>query len=602
MNVLTIREAYESEEDKELGLIKAAKLLKPDVNDTQEAETVLSVVVFRLLDKDRLPEAGMLLWGEHVFNCRPKSVSMIHDLYQRSGQGIILGASSMGKSYTLMALVLLDWIRDPAWTSVKIISTTAGHSKSNTFSTIVALHKNAMITLPGKCLDGFIGLDSTGDKRSSIAVVAIPAGDDGKGRLQGFHPVPRDRTHPKFGETSRIRAILDEAEEIPSGVWQGIDNLLGSKEGEDIIKVMMATNPKNVASLLARASEPDGGWESIDIDVDHEWKSKEGWDVIRVDAAFSENVYNKKTVFPSMQTFEGYERLRNKHGGNTPEYFTFARAIYPPSGVIDTIISNDLITRARGDFRFIYQTGSVLGVDIAVDGRDVCVAALMTFGMANQFVPLHGSPIDFPHPRFCVQLEHLQEIRKGETKIVGDNIRMFAKGSGVIGKNVGVDRTGNGASVHDYLRAIWSDDVYGLDFRDQASEIKILEEDTELPKDEYEGVVTEVWFALLKYLQAESFAFSKSVQMETLRRELIGRRYKLGKGNKIKVEDKDVFKGRYGRSPDFADAVTIGLHRIRMLGQDLPTITGEPPKVELALEKDLEFDIPDFESVSIEWI
>lgn len=599
MNVLTLREAYESEEDKELGLIKAAKLLKPDCVDFSEAQVVISMVVHRLLDQDRFPEAGTLLWGERVFTCKPYSVRQINDLYHRSGQGIILGASSMGKSYTLMALVLMDWVRDPEWTSVKIISTTAGHSKSNTFSTIVALHKSAIIQLPGKCLDGFIGLDSTGDKRSSISVVAIPAGDDGKGRLQGFHPVPRTKRHPRFGEVSRIRAILDEAEEVPMGVWQGIDNLMGSKEGDQVIKVMMATNPKNVASLLARAAEPDGGWEAVDIDTDHEWKSKEGWDVVRVDAAFSENVIEKETVYHSMQTFEGYERLKNKHGGNTPEYYTFARAIYPPSGIIDTIISGELITRARGDFTFSGISGLVLGVDIAVDGRDLCVAAMLRYGIATGFTPIKGVEDKFPHPRFCVQLEHLQVIPKGETKKVGDNIRIFAKGMSIGGKYVGVDRTGNGASVHDYLKAIWDEDVYGLDFRDQATELKILEEDTEIPRAEYTGIVTEVWFALRKYLQAESFSFSKSVQMDVLRRELIGRRYEIDTGKKIKVEDKDKFKKRYGRSPDFADAVTIGLHRIRELGQDLPTITGTPKPKEEEQYFEPKFELPEFQSIDL---
>lgn len=597
MNVLTIREAYDSEEDRELGILKAAKLIYPAASSVAEAEQVLSVVIYRLFDEERLPEAGTLLWGPAVFNCKPKSVREIYDLYRTSQQGIILGASSMGKSYTLMALVLMDWWRDPEWTSVKLVSTTAGHARSNTLSTMVSLHQGGIIKMPGYCVDGFIGLDSTGNKRASIMAVAIRAGETGKGVLQGFHPVPRDKPHPRFGTHSRQILVADEAEEIPHGLWEGIDNMLGSKDDQGSVRIYMATNPKNDASNLARSAEPDGGWEILDIDSDHKWRSKEGWDVLRVDAAFSENVVEKKLVYPSMQTHDGYERLKNKYGGGTPEYYTFARAFYPPAGVIDMIITAEMITRARGEFKFIGISGMVMGVDIAVDGRDRCIAILLRYGMASGFTPIGGELKKFPAPRFCVQAEHVQDIPKGDTKKVGDNIRLYARGIALGGKYVGVDRTGNGAAVHDYLKAVWDDEVYGLDFQHHASDKKILEEDTDLPKDEYKGVVTEVWFALRKYLMAESFAFSRSCQMEPLRRELIGRRYKLAEDKKIKVEDKDAYKSRYGRSPDVADALTIGLHRIRMLGQYIPTLTGSPKPAEEEREFKATIELPSFEPI-----
>lgn len=580
ITVHQVREAFESCEDKQEGLIKAAWLFDNSVDDPQSAEVMIRWQLHNLLEREKYITAGTLLWGRDRWNDGPKSVGQIFEHYRGSAKGIIIGCGSAGKSYTLIGLTLLDWVRDPEWTSVKIISTTSGHAKANTFSTMVSLHKEAIISLPGNQMEGFIGLDSTGDRRSSISVLAIPAGDDGKGRLQGFHPVPRPNPHPTFGNMSRIRAILDEAEEVPAGVWQGIGNLLGSMHGPETIKVMCATNPKNVATQLANNAEPVGGWDVVDLDTDTKWKSQEGWDVLRLDGASCENVVHRKLIYPGMMTIEGYENFLFKNGGNSPDYFTFARGIYPMNGVVDTIISSESITKCRGEFQFVGRPTYIIGCDIAVDGRDKCAVALGRFGTADGFMTMAGELIRF-YPRPVVQLDHVQEIEKGDTKKVGDNLIKFSKAMAVDPRWIGVDRTGNGASVHDYIRAILSPDVFGVDFSEESSEMKILEEDKEAPRAEYQGVVTEVWFALQKYINAGCFAIAPNCQMEPLRRQLIGRRYTLGDGKRIRVQKKDDYKkGNNGRSPDEADAVTIMLHTYRMQGGSIPSMTESKARVE----------------------
>jgi len=76
----------------------------------------------------------------------------------------------MGKSYTVIALKLLDWERDPEFTTIKLASTTAGHERANTFSNLVKLHRYSPVPLQGYIRQGFIGLDKD-DRRSSIAEV-----------------------------------------------------------------------------------------------------------------------------------------------------------------------------------------------------------------------------------------------------------------------------------------------------------------------------------------------------------------------------------------------------------------------------------------------
>lgn len=228
-------------------------------------------------------------------------------------------------SYSGIAWVLLDWLADPEYTTVKIVSTTGGHAKSNTFSTIADLHgKKSICPLPGVMRAESLSLVE-GDKRACISIVRIKAGEDNSGVLQGFHPLPRPVPHPVFGRSSRVRALLDEAEEIPAGVWTGIENMLTSADGPDTVKVMGFFNPKDITSQTAQLCEPVGGWGEFDIETgvrgSNTWISREKWFVVRIDPKNTENVMQRKVIHHGFQTFEGYTNLQRKHGGNSLPYY-----------------------------------------------------------------------------------------------------------------------------------------------------------------------------------------------------------------------------------------------------------------------------------------
>src|SRR6202007_2851109 len=137
---------------------------------------------------------------------------------------------------------------------------------------------------PGIQIDKFIGLDSK-LLDQGIALVSIPQGDTGKGRLRGFHPKPRELPHPTLGLMTRVRVFADEAEEVPEGIWDGIDNMCANMDANGSVKIVCATNPKDPLSRLADLAEPEQGWTAIDLDVDQEWVSKERYRVVRIDAA-----------------------------------------------------------------------------------------------------------------------------------------------------------------------------------------------------------------------------------------------------------------------------------------------------------------------------
>jgi hypothetical protein len=564
------------------GNLLAAQSVDSSVRNKQQADLLIFKYVTRLLSNGCYSAAAIILWGDKIFNPRPSAVRKIWKAIERNAKVLIQGCGSVGKSYTAVAWVLLDWWRDPEFTNIKIISTTKGHAKGNTFSTLVKLHKQACIKMPGLMTSDYIGLD-TKERKSGISVVAIPIGDDGQGRLQGFHPDPRPVIHPILGPSSRVRALMDECEEIPAGVWEGVDNMLVAMEGADTIKIIGAYNPKDQTSKTAQNAEPPEGWDTFDIERgvagSNEWTSKNGWFVLRIDGKETENVKARKMVYPGFMTYSGFRELEVKDGGNSVNYYTFGRGAYPPEGAVGVLIGTKLLQDARGDFVFLGPPVKCAGVDVAVDGRDNCVLTTGRTGMASAFQPKKGPLVKFKEPRRVLQVDQQFTLKKGNTKIVGDAIFETCLKLGISPENLSIDATGNGSAVFSYLKAIWSEDVQGIDFNSKASDIKILEQDQYTPEELYEGIVSEVWFALAKWLEFGFVAVSPGLRKEPVEAELTSRRYVLGAGKKLRVEKKDDYKKRLGaKSPDFADSMTVIVHGVRRRENIMGSMVDEEAK------------------------
>lgn len=279
----------------------------------------------QFLDNDQYTEAALLIWGRQLFDPRPRSVQRIWRALMTEPKILIPGGGSQGKSFTPAAWAVLNWVRDPAYTSGKIVSVTESHAASNIMATIKMFHENSALTLPGRVMDRSIDLGN-GDKRASIVLVALPPGEDVKGRLRGFHPVPRPKRHPQFGSKTRIFVLIDEGEDAPAGVWEGLENILStqSAKGEvNLISIVSGANPKKRESPYAQRAEPPGGWPNFNIETSQEWYGPEKlgkWFILRIDPAKSENVIEKREVYPGMMTYEGFMDYYRK-GETHPDYY-----------------------------------------------------------------------------------------------------------------------------------------------------------------------------------------------------------------------------------------------------------------------------------------
>ena len=565
----------------EKGKLNAVRCIEPSCGDESQADAFIYAYGKKLILSGKAAMAGVLWLGERIFNPRPKVVGLVWNAIAARNMVLIQGSSSVAKSYTGIAWHFLRWHGDPENTTIKIISVTGSHAQTQIFDTLKMMQEKSCCKLPGVANSESLLIDPY-NKRGGFTILKIKSGADNSGVLQGFHPLPRDKPHPVYGASTAVFAVIDEAEEVAGGVWTGVGNLAGSDDGSGNVKATAFYNPKDQSSKVASLAEPVGGWGEFNVETgvkgSDEWRSKDGWHVVRLDAKKTENVQQRKLVFPNFHTYEDYRRKEQKHNGNSPEYFTMCRGAYPPDSVVKTIFTQRIVAGMRGEFIFTAGTVTAFAGDIAVDGRDEAVATVGRIGLASAFKPTNGPIVRFKHDRRVLQVDQQMPVTKGSTKIVALAMRDSAKSFSVSPKYFMGDRTGNGGPVIDFLSMseIWSEDVQGIDFSKPATNSKILDEDSEMAEDLYEGIHTEVWFAAARLAEFGYVAIGSGVRSEELERQILGRRYIQGAGKKLRCEKKEDYKSRLGRSPDHADSFTILVHLFRMNTKEFASMSENP--------------------------
>ena len=549
------------------------------VNDPSTALQGLTAFYYSLLDSGRLIEAALLLWGYEMFDPRSRSVGLIWEGLNTGNKALILGGGSQGKTWTISGWSVLYWTHDPANTTGKIISTTAGHAKANIMAKIKNFHRRAALPLLGDEKAG--GIFFGNDEGASISQVSIPEGDSGEGKLTGFHPTPRKVRHPLFGDLTRIFAIVDEADVVPGGLWAGLDNVLGNENAAGSVKVAAMTNPRDKANPFAARAEPAGGWEQVDPDDDRwdKWTSRDGWTVIRLDPSKSENVVQQRDVFPGMMTYEGYLNYVRK-GTSHPDYWTYGRGMYPSEGVEFIVVAPMLFNAARGKFTFIGSVTNLASLDPAfAQGGDNPRLTTALYGTAIGFTPLGQPPIDFQQrPINVIQVEQQFNIRKGPTPQMGketiDILRMLR----VAPEWFVMDRTGNATGLYDHIR--WQfGSILGIMWGEGATEQKILEEDTETADERFDGITAEMYFAFAQWLEFGYIKFAPLISTyPQLFQQFTTRKWHY-KRTLQALEDKASFKAHNdGESPDEADSAVMLVHLVRMRAANRPAMIPDNPK------------------------
>jgi hypothetical protein len=542
---------------------------------------LLQTFLHTLLENGGMAEAAQMLWTPNQFTPVPQSVQDVWGLFETSDMGLIMGAAKMGKSFSMGARLFLEWVRDPEWTSIRVLGPSENHLEQNLFSHLVSLHTHATLPMPGAVGDLFIGLDRR-DQLSSIRGVVIPKGNSKKsGRLQGSHRRPRPVPHPVFGPLSRMFLFIDEIENVPNGIWLDVDNVLSEIEelraGELSLansgfKIFGAYNPTNSADEVAKRAKPVFGYAELDEDVHFRWKSERGWDVLRIDGERCENVIEKRIIYPGLQTVAGLEKIAQNAGGRTAAgYRTMGRGMYPSQGLEATVIPAGMLPKWVGEYIWFQDPQPVGSTDLALEGGDPAIYTIGKWGLASgiKFPP----SLDFPNgrtvmfrdkngnvsPRFGLQAVRQFALPPSETVGMKNSVLDTNRKAGVRGEYYACDRTGHGAGVADLLRYEWSSSIHDVNYSEGASEDKIMQEDSKTCKEAYERMFSELWFRTRAWGEFQYLLIHPSMDLSKLGQQLTLRRFQVAAG-RSKVESKKDYKSRGFESPNEADSLTLLVH------------------------------------------
>lgn len=541
-----------------------------------KASELTQMLLLQCLNRRELKLAARLLWPESLFCPDPSSVRRIWKAIDEYRQVLLPGASSMGKTYTPGVKFMLEWLADPEFTNVIVVGPSEEHLESNLFTHMAKLHREAAIPVPGEIGERFIGLDRR-DLRSCIRGVVIPLGKaKGAGRLQGNKRHARRVPHPIFGKLSRLFILLDELENIPVGIFPDIDNVISAVQDPNDVgfRIVGAYNPKDRSSKPAELSEPVEGWAKFDADRDHEWTSRRGWRVVRLDATQSENVLQNRVVYPGLQTKTALDLLFQTAGGlSGASWWTFGRGCYPPLGVSGAVLPSQFVDRQIGTPKWVSAPATFGGVDLAVTANgDWSIFAEIQYGLANSIVSPGGVGVKLldaagrSRPRMVAFLKRLHRLPRGETVGTATEVRKKAVELGVLPSRMALDRTGHGTGVVDVLRETWSPEVLGINYSESATAGKIYEEQL-LPSSElFTRIDAEIWYGLRHWCELGYLWFSPELQLGAGSEVYtqLTERLSTKSGSREGVESKREYQKRTGKgSPDEADAIGLGVLRLR---------------------------------------
>lgn len=550
--------------------------LKCDGEDPKKYLPVLQHLLHFLLNNHAPFEAAQLLWTKNQFDPRPQFTQDVWKLFDETSRGLIMGGGSCSKSFSVGARLFLEWVRDPEWTTVRVAGPSADHLESNLFSGLVRLHETASLPMPGSIESLFIG-SSRRNQLGSIKGIVVPLGKSKKaGRIQGAKRERRLKAHPIFGERSRLLCFFDEFENIPEGIWADIDNLLSNISADPgNFKILGAYNPRDLNHEVAKRAEPVKGWGAFDIEADYRWRSKRGWDVLRLDGEKCENVVQGREIFPGLQTQEGLDAIAENAGGKeTPGYMTMGRGAYPKMGMITSIIPEGMFNNCLGTPIWYNEPESIASCDFALDGGAAAIFTNAKWGLVSgaKFAPSLGYPegrtLMFKGaggqvtPRYMVFVTRQTPLPKGDTIVMSAANTERCKKAGVKPRYFACDRTGVGRGTADLMKHGFGSEIHSVNYSEGASESKLMQEDTKTCAEEYDRMTAELWYALRAYMEHGYLLLDPSVDWAELKQQVVTRLAILG-SVKSKVESKKEYMKRGFKSPDEADSLTLVVHAAR---------------------------------------
>lgn len=457
------------------------------------------------------------------------------------------GPAASAKSTDAAVIALTDWYADPINTTTIICSTTLPMLKRRIFGEMVKYHQIYKDVAPGKYM------------RSRTAIVLDPDKMDTeleKAGIFGFAVQQGSREEAKnniIGQHNRrVRLLIDEAQHPALEVaFEAIANL---EKGCDDFKVVAFGNPSSRLDPLGRHSEPIGGWDTINPDMDS-WPTKEG------KCIFFDGKNSPGMRDPKKYSFLVKQKDFDKTEFDTPDYWQFCRGYIRPEGSTLQIISESFAIKhkmqAKPEWVSDYRMGAGFDPSYSTGGdKRVIVpfqAGLSTWGAII---------ISFLEPyEIFIEVSKLEE--KTFARQLAEKAIEYCRSLGVEKRHFGMDTTGAQTILADFIDEVWEGNgrIYRCEFGGKASDLQASEENKLPAHDVYANRVTELWFNMVAFARSNQIRNLPLVALKQFTiRELLDTHQKRMRTNKRQIEPKRLMKERTGgRSPDDADACCIAL-------------------------------------------
>ena len=504
-----------------------------------------------LWNHEDLPEPMMIRhpWAEQMIR------AALNNKYLSIG-----GSASSGKSHTMAAWGIVNWLSQPRDTLVLMTSTTLREARKRIWGSVISL-LSVIEGAPIKIRDSIGNAAYVDEKENLIerAGLSLIAAEKSK---------TREAVGKFIGiKQKRVLLIGDELSELSEAILNaGLTNL--SKN--PFFQMIGMSNPNSRFDAFGVWSEPKDGWESVDIQTADEWNTKWGGKYIRLDGERSPNVLLGEIKYPWLPTAAKLEEDRLLLGPESRGYMRMVRAIFFDSDETTGIYAESELTNsgAMGKVDWEGKPTMVAGIDPAfTNGGDRTILSIAEVGYAKngqyvcQFtdaVHLNDDATNKAVPRTYQIVQQIMEHCKR---------RMVSP------ENVAVDATGAGAPFCDVLAGEWSPNFMRVTFGGKASDKRVSMNSQLTGEELYTNRVSELWFVGKELMRTKQIFGINS----DLAQEMCARNYDMVKSGslRVKIESKPEFKARFGRSPDLADAAFLALDCAR---QRLGLVAIDPPK------------------------
>jgi len=488
------------------------------------------------------------------FDRHPWAEKMIAKACKHKYLGVA-GCAASGKSACYGLWACISWLCSPHNTMVIVASTTQkdaekriwGYTKQY-FNAIKNSLERYGMEMPGKLLasDGCIAYEDEKGVRDERAGITLLAADRQKGaavdsKIFGFH-------------NEYVLLILDEMTDLADSVNKAASNLNKNPHFQQI----GLANPSSYFDAFGQFVKPAAGWEFLHEEL-------EGWRTtlpngycLRLDGAKSPNVLAGRVMYDYLITEKSMQEDAIRYGGEkSAGFYRMNRGWFTPAGAKEAIYHPIEIIQALAFQTTVRWKAPPVALCFAdpsfTTGGDRFMARIGQLGET-----LEGKNVLLLGPKECIKEDTTNKERDPNFQRA-DGLKKFCLENGVNSTfRLAIDCSG-GHAFASILATVWDNGFLRVQFKGVPSEVD--GGFGRLAKDEYEDVVSEIWYAAKAYMQAGQL---KGVDDE-LSAEMCARTWNLGARKLIKVEEKKKMKGRLGFSPDLADASlgVVFLARVR---------------------------------------